>query len=464
MNSFSRSGAEIISNNSGTSRGRVTNQRKPLSQKNFIDEANKIMRERMKNKGSTINSKSRLKSVILNDTKEISLKNYLIDLLKTKRTDINEKERNITKALKESERTLDTDTTKFASYVEGQKKLQKQREEAFTKVKNSHIENERRYQELEKEIKQLQEDLDKTIRSIYRYKTFAEFICNVFKEDFPFKFLKEEKELREETIDRAVKSILDCAPQFNKAQTKFLKVDGNEKEKEKECERLLSKFRELEEKIIKQLDDKQKEDNDGEYQREMNIAIEADLVRRLDECKNDVKKFKKEQEHIEATIQKLQTQKLSEVEQSLRLIEDLKNEVCETKDKVQKNKMPNVSEGINQSNITEEKLREFENKINNYIEQLKYIERTDNAKFIKITNTRKEINKIDKQNQQKQLLEEANNARRQRALKRAEKVVIKGRKVPQDYPVNKGKKKNKKDEIKNENHDMELLLYFDDDI
>ena len=51
----------------------------------------------MKNKGSTINSKSRLKSVILNDTKEICLKNYLIDLLKEKRTDINEKERNITK-------------------------------------------------------------------------------------------------------------------------------------------------------------------------------------------------------------------------------------------------------------------------------------------------------------------------------------------------------------------------------
>ena len=79
------------------------------SRKDFINEANKIMRERMKNKGSTINSKSKFKSEVLMDNKEISLKNYLIGLLKEKRTDINEKERNIEKALKQSENQLDRD-------------------------------------------------------------------------------------------------------------------------------------------------------------------------------------------------------------------------------------------------------------------------------------------------------------------------------------------------------------------
>ena len=55
------------------SRDTFNEQFKGRDQKDFINEANKIMRERMKNKGSTINSKSRLKSVILNDTKEICL-------------------------------------------------------------------------------------------------------------------------------------------------------------------------------------------------------------------------------------------------------------------------------------------------------------------------------------------------------------------------------------------------------
>ncbi len=40
------------------------------NRKDFINEANKIMRERMKNKGSTINSKSKFKSVVLMDSKE----------------------------------------------------------------------------------------------------------------------------------------------------------------------------------------------------------------------------------------------------------------------------------------------------------------------------------------------------------------------------------------------------------
>ena len=61
------------------------------SRKDFINEANKIMRERMKNKGSTINSKSKFKSEVLMDNKEISLKNYLIGLLKEKRTDLTRK-------------------------------------------------------------------------------------------------------------------------------------------------------------------------------------------------------------------------------------------------------------------------------------------------------------------------------------------------------------------------------------
>ena len=106
------------------SRDSFNEQFKGRDQKDFINEANKIMRERMKNKGSTINSKSRLKSVILNDTKEICLKNYLIDLLKEKRTDINEKERNITKALRESENRLDADYKDFVDFVEETKRKQ----------------------------------------------------------------------------------------------------------------------------------------------------------------------------------------------------------------------------------------------------------------------------------------------------------------------------------------------------
>ena len=90
----------LNSTNSDFSHDTFKEQFQARSRKDFINEANKIMRERMKNKGSTINSKSKFKSEVLMDNKEISLKNYLIGLLKEKRTDINEKERKIEKALK----------------------------------------------------------------------------------------------------------------------------------------------------------------------------------------------------------------------------------------------------------------------------------------------------------------------------------------------------------------------------
>ena len=122
------------------SRDTFNEQFKGRDQKDFINEANKIMRERMKNKGSTINSKSRLKSVILKDTKEICLKNYLIDLLKEKRTDINEKERNITKALRESENRLDVDYKDFVDFVEETKRKQKKEEEELARLKALHEE------------------------------------------------------------------------------------------------------------------------------------------------------------------------------------------------------------------------------------------------------------------------------------------------------------------------------------
>ena len=53
----------------------------------------------------------------LMDNKEISLKNYLIGLLKEKRTDINEKERNIEKALKQSENQLDRDRNRLRNNI-----------------------------------------------------------------------------------------------------------------------------------------------------------------------------------------------------------------------------------------------------------------------------------------------------------------------------------------------------------
>ena len=65
-----RTQKSFMTTDSHFTRDTFNEQFKGRDQKAFINEANKIMRERMKNKGSTINSKSRLKSVVMNDRKK----------------------------------------------------------------------------------------------------------------------------------------------------------------------------------------------------------------------------------------------------------------------------------------------------------------------------------------------------------------------------------------------------------
>ena len=65
--------------------------------------------------------------------------------------------------------------------------------------------------ELEKKIKQNQEDIEKNIRSIYKFKDYGDFIISkVHKYDFKFNKIKKDNDRKDESIDEACKSILSC--------------------------------------------------------------------------------------------------------------------------------------------------------------------------------------------------------------------------------------------------------------
>lgn len=97
----------------------------------IIKEANKIIRERNKHSINTLSSKIKSKFDVLTDSREICMKNYLIDLLKFERTRINDKELSITKALGENEIKLESDITFFIKYIEEEKKSKKAYEEVI---------------------------------------------------------------------------------------------------------------------------------------------------------------------------------------------------------------------------------------------------------------------------------------------------------------------------------------------
>ena len=108
-------------------------------------------------------------------------------------------------------------------------------------------------------------------------------------------------------------------------------------------------------------------------------------------------------------------------------------------------------------------LQQKETFINDHITEIEFIEENGDKKLINdIITERKKFNKREKQLQLKQKQEQIEYNKRKKAIDRAQRVVIKGRKVPHDYPLTKGKKK-KKDDDKEKEDDYYAMLYYSSD-
>ena len=107
------------------------------------------------------------------------MKNYLLDLLKSERTSINSKELMVTKALKDSENKLDRDHKDFINFVEKEKKSQRYNEQKLLDIISNNKKLESTKKKLLQENKHVEEELDRTVKSILNLKANASFVYNV---------------------------------------------------------------------------------------------------------------------------------------------------------------------------------------------------------------------------------------------------------------------------------------------
>ena len=423
-----RTQKSFMTTDSHFTRDTFNDQFKGRDQKAFINEANKIMRERMKNKGSTINSKSRLKSVVMNDTKEICLKNYLIGLLKEKRTDINEKERNITKALRDSENKLDLDYKNFLNFVEGTKRKQKKEEEELQRLKSLHEQKEIIYKREITDYKKLIEDLERTVKLICLLKSYGSFVHKVLKIKFDFDNVPD-IDARERNFEEVSNKILNHYDNLKNSETINLLDDENF---------MFIKFNELEEKVVKVLQKKEIIDKEKNYETNSYKEEILELKRRVKDCEIEAKQNQNEKDQIINSINKLKPQKDNEVNQYLDYILEMGNMTGDLNNKTKGKK--NIIDLLNFTKETLSVLQQKETLINDYIIEIENNEENVNKKLINDISDRKKFNKREKQMQLKIKQEQNENNKRLKAIERAQRVIIKGRKVPQEYPIIKGKK------------------------
>lgn len=416
-----------------------------------INEANKVMLERMKHKGSSINTRSLVASVILKNSKQIGLHNYMIENLRHKRTEINQKVKTISKALKDSGGKLDCDFKEFVEFVEQTNREQKKREEELATFKSKNENLIKMHKIAIDDYKKNTEDLEKTIRILSLLKSYGAFVHRVLNIPFSYSNIPDIVDNKEKQYDELSSIILkDYDKMIHSKRPAILEDESL----------LLTQFITFEDKVIKIMDNKHVIDKEVNRLSQSYVVEIEELKNREKNIIRDVQNYNEEKSLLINGIKHIRTHRHNDVEKNLGYIMELGREICGLKDRGKKR---NFLESLKFTKDSLDVLSEKEKIVNAYIKEIEQSEITDEEEIRIIVGDRKKTNKKDKQMMMKIKQELLDTLKRQRAEERARRVVIKGKKVPKNYMILKQKMNQRLEDMVNENDDYNMLNYSSED-
>ena len=419
----------------------------------MIQNADNILMQRLKfhDRDFAIRKK-KLKSIALNINKKISQKNFLINSLKQRRTDINDKEFLIHKSLKEFESKLEFDKRRFVHFIEDVKEKQKREENKLLDLKNIRFQAQEKMEELDRIKRNLEQSIYKKIKELYELKDFGAFVHKIIGTKFPYEDLPRIKSQHD--IEQVTETLVQA---FN---LEFF--DDTIKDLEK-VEIYDKKSLAMENKIINGISDKEIL---GKEFRNVRNNIDNELKQLKNSKKileNDYNYLLKEIKFVKEQMKNFKLKETVDINQNLNYIQELGSEICSTIqnppkcDEIYLNEFIAYSKGI--ANV----FKKTENKVNEMISYIENIITNGNKKdkelmWSLITNQRNK-NKKEKQILFKLKEEEEKMKQRLKIINRDKKIVLTGKKIIWDYPIStKHKLKIKKNfEIKNEsNNNIDL--------
>jgi hypothetical protein len=433
--------------------------------KQLLEDADKIMKDRLKmniGAGGVIND--RKKSKILEKSKELCLNNYMITQLKEKRTEINKKEFYIDMALKNSEKQYEIDYRSFIDFVEEIKKKEKKEEEILNKMKTRKDSTEINLNEEINNNKKLEEKCENIIKNIILLKNYGSFIHKVFNTPFIYDELSQYG-LKGKKYIYLKDKIISIYDKYNSNRNN----DANEQEINSILENdelLIQQYNQYEEKLVKILDEKDILDKEINNLKNKIENESASLNQKLKECETEYEKLKVDKKRILTSMKEYQKNNISEIEEYLHYIMDLGKEVGIETQKNSSNKSNTITEYLYYCKDTINILEKKEILINNYIKEIesiiKYGDENDKNIIEKLLLDRKRLIKKEKQAMLKKQQDEYDQKKNLRALERAKRIVIKGRKVFPDVIPWQYKKQDITKKVDEEEDDDQYLYYSDD--
>ena len=431
--------------------------------KQLLEDADKIMKDRFKaNIGGGGGLNDRRKNKILEKSKELCLNNYMITQLKEKRTEINKKEFFIDMALKNSEKQYEIDYRSFIDFVEEIKKKEKKEEELLNKMKNKKDSTESILNEEVNLNKKLEEKCEGIIKSIILLKTYGSFIHKVFNIPFVYDELSNLKIVGKKyiTLKDKIINIYDKNKENNKTNDEENYILEN-------IERLIQQYNHYEEKLVNILDDKEHLDKEVNNLINKNKQELALLEQKLNDCEKEYQKLNLDKKRSLLSMKEYQINNISEVEEYLNYIIDIGNEIGIESQKNSLNKSgSNVTEYLYYCKDTLSILEKKEILINEYINEIeniiKYGDENDRNIIEKLLFERKKLIKKEKQLMLKKQQDDYEEKKKLKAMERAKRIIIRGRKVFADVAPWQNKKKHVHLKEDDEDDDDQYLYYSED--
>ena len=430
-----------------------------ISSGQLLTEADYLVKERRKHEGLLPNHISR--SIALKKSKDINLKNYIINCIKEKREDIHNNEKKKVEQLKVKQRIYEKNYRNYLNSVEENQKKQKEEEKELNIIKYNLGKKEKILIKEKNENKKIEEYLKKMIKIIMTYKKYGSFVNKVFGHKFIFDEIKDSDEkdyykLMHEFID-----IYDKNNNLNNNDEKdfmdILLFQGEEV--------LYNQFKQRQDKIINELDKKnlleeEIKNENIENKNEIKILSKSKNEREIDNLK--INRNKKEQSLL---IYDFKEYDLDETKQYMKYIIELGEAMGVGN--IPDVDSTNISENLYYCKDTLDELEQkeiFINKCINMIDNIYKSGDNDEKDLISyIINDRKKYNKNLKQEEIKKSQEEARAKINLKIIDRANKIFVKGRKIAQDYPLFKNKKKKIKENSKDKENEYEYLYYSSDE-
>ena len=398
--------------------------------------------------------KNKLKSIALKLNKKISQKNYLINSLKQRRTELSDKEYIIHKSLKEFESKLECDKRRFVHFIEDLKEKQKKEEAKLLDLKNITFQAEEKLDELDRIKRSLEQGIYKKIKDLYELKDFGAFVHKIVGTKFPFENIPRIKS--EHDIEQITETLVQAfdLELFDETKKGLEKVDIYDKKCVFMEDKIITGIS-IKESLEKEFREVRKNiDNELKQLNNSKMVLESDYNYLLKEIK-----FVKEQ------MKNFQLKETLDINQHLNYIQELGLEIGSTiqnppkVDEIYLNEFIAYSKGIaNVFKKTEHKVNELISDIENVLDNGK---KKDKELMWSFITKQKNQNKREKQILFRQKEEESKIKERLRILERDKKIILTGKKIIWDYPITtKHKLKIKKNiELQNESNNKIDLEY-----